>query len=204
MKPACDQVLAWREAYLDSELDARTALEVQQHLASCPSCAARFAAESRWQQGLTQALGQTPLDPALWRRAELELADADRPRPVTRTRDRTRHEPTGWRFWLWPSPHAHLGLAAVWIALLVVHTLDRDPVSPAARPGRTASAQVMVALRDQQRLADELLERPAIEPAPAGYPPQSRKPSSAGDEHVHKVLGGGGAGLERQGPNFTC
>lgn len=177
MKLDCEQLMAWSGAYLDSELDTRTTLQVQQHLASCPHCAARFAAESRWHQGLAKVLGRTPQDPALWGGIERRVAGSEPEPPVAVMPDTAEEDPQSWRFWLWPSPRAHLGLAAVWAGLLLLHGLGQANVPQTVRPAATASSQVLVALRDQRRLADELLDRQATDPAPAGAPPQSGTPT---------------------------
>jgi len=41
----CHEIQSLTGPYLDSELDAKTSLGIQQHLAACPACARRFAAE---------------------------------------------------------------------------------------------------------------------------------------------------------------
>lgn len=186
MKPECEQVMAWRDSYLDSELDARTTLDVQRHLACCPECAGRFAAESRWQRGLADALRRTPDDAALWRDVEGQVARSEPRGLAAAGSGRPGPDPRCWRFWLWPSPVAPLGLAAVWAGILIFQTLARDPVpqTQAVAMPQTASTQVLVALRDQRRLADELLESPATDPAPTGSPPQSRKPTFTRSDRV--------------------
>ena len=39
----CDEAQTLHGPYLDSELDAKTSLEIQQHLKMCPACARLFA-----------------------------------------------------------------------------------------------------------------------------------------------------------------
>jgi len=39
----CDEVQTLHGPYLDSELDAKNSLEIQQHLKTCPGCARLFA-----------------------------------------------------------------------------------------------------------------------------------------------------------------
>ncbi len=43
----CDEVQTMHGPYLDSELDAKTTLEIEQHLAACPACARLFAEEQK-------------------------------------------------------------------------------------------------------------------------------------------------------------
>ena len=43
----CDEVQSLQGPYLDSELDARTSLEIEQHLKACPECARLFAEEEK-------------------------------------------------------------------------------------------------------------------------------------------------------------
>ena len=43
----CDEVQTMQGPYLDSELDAKTTLEIEHHLAVCPACAHLFAQEQK-------------------------------------------------------------------------------------------------------------------------------------------------------------
>ena len=42
----CEEVQSLHGPYLDSELEARSTLEIEQHLKSCPDCARLFAEEA--------------------------------------------------------------------------------------------------------------------------------------------------------------
>jgi hypothetical protein len=58
---------------------------------------------------------------------------------------------------LWPHPKAWAGLAAVWILILVVNFSMRDPSPVLAEKSSPPSPEVIVELRQQQRLLAELI-----------------------------------------------
>ena len=58
---------------------------------------------------------------------------------------------------LWPHPAAWGGLAAVWVFILAVNFSVRDRATVVADKVSSASPQVIVELRQQQRLLVELL-----------------------------------------------
>ena len=66
----CDEVQALHGPYLDSELDARTSLEIEQHLRACPECARLFAEEEKLEARIRAGLKQGPRTPALWAQIE--------------------------------------------------------------------------------------------------------------------------------------
>ena len=57
----------------------------------------------------------------------------------------------------WPHPRAWAGLAAVWVLILAVDFSVRDPGPVRAEKSAPSSPEVMVELRQQQRLLVELL-----------------------------------------------
>jgi hypothetical protein len=57
----------------------------------------------------------------------------------------------------WPHPRAWAGLAAVWILILAVDFSLRDPAPVMAEKSAPSSPEVMVELRQQQRLLVELM-----------------------------------------------
>jgi len=65
--------------YLDSELDAKSSLEVEQHLEVCAECAGLFDAEEKFDHRLNEALRQGPRTPALWAAVESRLEPAPVP-----------------------------------------------------------------------------------------------------------------------------
>ena len=58
---------------------------------------------------------------------------------------------------LWPHPKAWAGLAAVWILILVVNFPMRDKTPVSAEKSSPPSPEVIVELRQQQRLLAELI-----------------------------------------------
>jgi len=112
--------------------------------------------------------------PAEWR--EEILAAVRQARRLAQTP--TVASPTpGWRLllstlnsqlstFLWPSPKAWAGLAALWIVILGVNLAARDTTpAPGAKPAAPPSRELLQALAEQKRLLAELLEPPE-RPAP--------------------------------------
>lgn len=166
----CRDVEALLGPYLDSELDAKTSLEVSLHLKACPACAGRIAEEAAWQQKLKTALNAGSLAPGLWGPIEECVRSARPPTLVARVADAAapaRH----WRYWLWPSPRLYAGLAAAWTLILGVQWSTRDP-GPA---GGALTSESRTALIEQRHLLAELLGTGESETAPAGSqaPPQT-------------------------------
>ncbi|MGA3145179.1 MAG: hypothetical protein ABSF10_19430 [Verrucomicrobiota bacterium] len=58
---------------------------------------------------------------------------------------------------LWPHPKAWAGLAAIWILILAVNFSVRDKAPVVAEKSATPSPEVMVELRQQQRMLAELI-----------------------------------------------
>jgi anti-sigma factor RsiW len=81
---ACPDKELLLHALADGELDAKSALEVESHVASCAACAAELAAI----RNVKVALAETPLayaaPPSLIARFEAELAAAEAPPPRPR------------------------------------------------------------------------------------------------------------------------
>ena len=66
----CDEVQTMLEPYLDSELDARTALEIQQHLNACAECARNFSEEEKLEICMKAALNRGTKTAELWERID--------------------------------------------------------------------------------------------------------------------------------------
>lgn len=62
----CHEVRQFLGPYLDSELDAKTSLEIQQHLEACPDCARVFAAEEKLDAHIFSALRGGQRTAELW------------------------------------------------------------------------------------------------------------------------------------------
>ncbi len=72
----CSEVRNLVRLYLDSELEPKPSLEVEQHLASCPECAGLYQAEEKFDDRLFQALSRGRRTPALWEAIELKIQPA--------------------------------------------------------------------------------------------------------------------------------
>jgi anti-sigma factor RsiW len=185
----CDEVQTLHGPYLDSELDARTTLEIEQHLKACPACARLFA-EGEKLEALTKAgLKRGPRTPALWAQIEREVAaaasSASRPRPPARV-----SQPEGWPAvlgalwtqlraggqasrWVWT------GLAAAWAVILVLNGTAREPDAPiVAGKQLPPAAEVRFAVEQKHLLMADLAF--ATEPAPADKP-KAAPPSPRSD-----------------------
>ena len=174
----CDEVQTMQGPYLDSELDAKTTLEIEQHLAACPACARLFAQEQKLEARIMAGLNRGPRSAALWAQIEREVAaasSASRPRPPARV-----PQPVGWPAVLgalaaqlragWQrSRWAWSGLAAVWAVILVLHLSAREPDVPLVAGQEVPSASEMrLALEHQHLLMAELAL--TSEPAAADKP----------------------------------
>ncbi len=178
----CQEIRSLSGPYLDSELDAKTSLEIQDHLATCAACAQVFAAEEKLNAQLTARLRSGEATPDLWKTAEERVRAAAaansasaRPRPA-------RFTPTvesWWRAWLWPSPQFYAGLAAVWAVMLTVHWLDADDAATASRRSLPPSPETERVLVEQRRELAEMLGfvgavPEASAPKRRSSPPQGR------------------------------
>jgi anti-sigma factor RsiW len=74
----CAQVRELARLYLDSELDAKATLEVEQHLERCAECTDLFRAEHRFDERLTAALRPGRPTAALWQAFEHRIRPAAR------------------------------------------------------------------------------------------------------------------------------
>jgi len=88
-----------------------------------------------------------------------------------------------WREWLWPSPQAWAGLAAVWVIILGVQTLPRHQPAEMARVNSSAPARptgTNSSLIAQRRELARLLEGSAdAEPTPKPARPGPRSETDA-------------------------
>jgi anti-sigma factor RsiW len=183
----CEEVQSLQGLYLDSELDARTALEIEQHLKSCRECARLDAEEQKLDARLRAGLNRGQRTVALWRQVERAVADAA---PVTeglQTEARTASQigwqavfdamreqvQAGWRCSRW----AWTGLAMVWVVILGLRFAARDPVVPAVA-GRELppAAEVRFAVEQKHLLMADLAftTEPAPHDKPKAAPPSPR------------------------------
>jgi hypothetical protein len=168
----CDELQLLQGPYLDSELDVRTSLDIQEHLKSCPNCARVFAEEQKLEARLKAGLNQGRRTTALWDAIERSVAAASRPRQAPR-----EVRPVGGRGILavlaaqlqagWQrSRWAWSGLAAAWVVILALNLAAREPeASLAAGMQLPAAAEVRFAAKQRQLLMTDLAA--LSEPAPA-------------------------------------
>ena len=111
--------------------------------------------------------------PAEWRGEILQAAQAATPhasRPAA-------HASPWWREWLWPSPQAWAGLAALWIAIAVLNATTESRSSDLAKqtpnPSLEIEAEATLAAqrRELARLLDNFTESV---PTPKAGPPGPR------------------------------
>jgi anti-sigma factor RsiW len=102
----CDEVQPLHGPYLDSELDAKTTLEIQQHVVTCPDCARAFATEGRLEARIMAGLKQGQRTAALWEQVEHRVLAAAQSVARPQRPAREAHATTWWRELLWPCPQA--------------------------------------------------------------------------------------------------
>ncbi len=69
----CHEARKFLGPYLDSELDAKTSLEIEQHLETCRECAQYFGAEQKLDQHIFSILRQGQKTGPLWERVESQI-----------------------------------------------------------------------------------------------------------------------------------
>jgi len=170
----CDELQLLQGPYLDSELDARTSLEVEQHLKECPECARLFAQEQELEGRLRAGLNQGPKTVELWAQIERSVAAAA---PAT---GHPQTSPGRWRSDGWraivrtlvapfqaslrPPRWAWAGLGAAWAVILLLNFSAREPDAP-VRAGMQLplASEVRFAVKQKQQLMADLaaLSEPA-------------------------------------------
>ena len=169
----CEDLEPLESAYLDSELDARTTLEIQRHLTACPDCARAFAAEAKLEAQVAAGLNRGERTPALWEQIEQRVVTAAEAESRRRQAPRVRLRVSWWRELLWPSPQAWAGLAATWVMMLGASYATREPSRvDAAHPVRPPSRELRQVLREQEQMLAELGGLPGrFARAPSETPP---------------------------------
>jgi hypothetical protein len=107
-----------------------------------------------------QKLQRQPLRqiPGEWREEILRAADeVGTARRAVRGRLGEASLPNWLSIILWPHPTAWAGLAAVWVFIFAVNFSLRDPAPVRAEKSAPPSTEVMVELRQQQRMLAELM-----------------------------------------------
>jgi len=113
--------------------------------------------------------------PGAWRGEILDAARRARDHQLSTI---TPQPTCGWREFLWPCPQAWAGLAAVWVLILLLNSVTREPARAAQSPNSPRAPEVLMALRDHRRLLAELIESPTeVEPPKPSVPgPHSQLP----------------------------
>ena len=70
----CHEVHKLIGPYLDSELDAKTSFDIEEHLQSCDDCADLVEAERRLDERIFSVLRRGEKTPELWRQLEVRIA----------------------------------------------------------------------------------------------------------------------------------
>ena len=174
----CDEVQAMQGYYLDLELDAKTSLEIEQHLAGCHTCTRYFDQEQKLEARMMAGLNRGSKTEALWAQIEREVAAASsssRARPPKQPA-----QPVGWPAVLdllgaqlragWrASRWGWSGLAAAWVVIVALNLAAREPDQPASAGRKVPSpSEMRLALKQKHLLMAELAFTP--EPAPANKP----------------------------------
>src|SRR5213595_1261555 len=113
--------------------------------------------------------------PAEWRGEILDAARrAHQPQPST-----FNPQPASWwRELLWPCPQAWAGLAAVWVLILALKSVTREPPRSARSPNAPRAPEVLRALREHRRLLAELIGSPTAAEQPKPFEPRPRSERS--------------------------
>ena len=183
----CDEVQILHGPYLDSELDAKTTLEIEQHLKACPACARLFAEEEKLQARIMAGLRQGSKTAALWEQVERSVFTAASS-PLLLGASPGNSQPVrqpgvlwalgtqlraGWQRSRW----AWAGLAAVWVAILALNFSAREPGAPlVAGQDAPSPSEMRLALKQKQLLMAELAVTPEPPPVtkPKAAPPSPR------------------------------
>lgn len=110
----CHETRALETAYSDSELDTRSSLEIEQHLAICAGCSRYFEAQQKLDRRIDAALRPLAKDQRLWQRIETQLT----PKPSTVSRI------------FWKRKIAVFAVAASLILSIAFLTWPRNPGDP--------------------------------------------------------------------------
>ncbi|HEY9174641.1 MAG TPA: zf-HC2 domain-containing protein [Verrucomicrobiae bacterium] len=153
----CSEVRQLSGPYLDSELDAKTTAEIQQHLLACAECTYAFATEAKLEAQITADLNAGRRTAALWEPIEAQLVRAAPPAAPVDCTSRGVQPAGWWRELLWPCPQAWAVLAAVWVVVWAVNFATPEP-KPMLETRRVTppSPQMRQILKEQKRMLAEL------------------------------------------------
>jgi anti-sigma factor RsiW len=189
----CEEVQTLHGPYLDSELDAKNSLEIEQHLAACPACARLFDETKKLDVRLMAGLNRGPRTAPLWEQIEGSVtaaaASGSRPRPPAPVT-----QPVGWPAVLvalgtqlragWrTSRWAWSGLAAAWVVILSLNLTAREPDAPLVTGQAVPSpSEMRLVLKQKHLWMAELAftseAAPADKPKAAPPSPRSDRPKA--------------------------
>ncbi len=180
----CDEIRALQGPYLDSELDARTMVEIDRHLESCADCGRFFAEEQTLESWMKTGLCRGHESPEIWRRTEQAvLATGRKAAPFSTTQTA---QARGWQGLIgtllgrlrtgWGQcPWAWAGLSAAWMTILVLNLTARETnASPRAQQAAPSSSELRFALKQKAVWLAELAANPLPGPKPHKALPRPR------------------------------
>ena len=113
--------------------------------------------------------------PGAWRGEILDAARRARDHQLSTI---TPQPTSWWRELLWPCPQAWAGLAAVWVLILALNSVTREPARSARSPNAPRAPEVLMALREHRRLLAELIGSPTAAEQPKPFEPRPRSERS--------------------------
>ena len=106
--------------------------------------------------------------PSAWRAEILASASAVGQEPVAGAK--------GWRGWLWPSPYAWGGLAAVWLVIIGLNAAAQPGANAQMTRGPAPTEQeVLTAMAERQRELEEFFPKAKVTAAPPPVPKPEKK-----------------------------
>jgi hypothetical protein len=160
----CDEVLALQSPYLDSELDAKSSVELTEHLKGCVECRRAFGEAEKFEGALRSAFRSGQKSDRLWHELEGRIRseavgratgalphDRGVKTPPLSSRLRELLAPLwGRTSWTWA------GLAGAWAVILLLNVTSREagPVTVSRRPSPTISEVHFALVQKRVLMAD--------------------------------------------------
>jgi len=156
--------------------------ELERHLGMCEECRTYYAEIksltaplAEWEKNLTSIV-PTPAAQQRWARAVQAAAVSSASRPgESGLGIGTKLWRIIWGELVWPSRYAWSGLAALWVAMLVINSQLSSHPTTGAGDRAASSEDMMQAWEEQNRVLALLIQTPAAVPAP---PPSLPRPRS--------------------------